>query len=117
LKLALAAGWGRPGEFGPNALRSVDRLTKEIEITHKRGFGLALEEAEPGVSAIAAMVRPDGGDAVAALAIVVPAVRLDRARIATLGPIVRAAAEELASLWPLGALHRAANQELAAASA
>jgi DNA-binding IclR family transcriptional regulator len=116
LKLALAAGWGRPGEFGPNALRSVDRLTKEIETTRKRGFGVALEEAEPGVGALAAMVCPDGGEGVAALAIVVPTVRLDKARIATLGPLVQAAAEELAVLWPLSAVHRAANEELAASA-
>lgn len=101
LKLVLEAGFGARGEFGPNALRSVDALSRELAQTRKRGYGLALEEAEPGVSSVAATIRPDGKAVVGAIAIVAPAVRLSADRIPQLAELAKKGADELGLVWPL----------------
>lgn len=52
--------------------------------TGYRGYGLAIEEAEPGLSAIAVTVCPQGGAPQGMLAITGPAVRMGDERIAEL---------------------------------
>ena len=69
--------------------------------TGYRGYGLAIEEAEPGLSAIAVTVCPQGGAPQGMLAITGPAVRMGYERIAELVEIARQGAKELAMLWPL----------------
>src|SRR5215472_9773731 len=43
--------------YGPNVVRSVEALLREIKATARRGYGLALSEAEFGVTAVAAAIR------------------------------------------------------------
>jgi DNA-binding IclR family transcriptional regulator len=104
LKLALAAGFGAPDDYGPNAVRSANALLRELKKTRERGYGLAIEEAEPGLSAIAVMVTPQTGPK-GVLAIVGPAVRMSDERIGELVDVARRAAKNLALLWPLRRLH------------
>jgi DNA-binding IclR family transcriptional regulator len=101
MKLVLAAGFGDRTEYGPNAVRSANSLLRELKKTRDRGYGLAIEEAEPGLSAVAAAVRLRGGAVQGALAIVGPAVRMGEARLGELVEIAREGAKELAMLWPL----------------
>jgi DNA-binding IclR family transcriptional regulator len=101
LRLVLQAGIARKPLYGPNAIDTVDALIAELDATAARGFGIAREEAENGVGAVAAAIRPLGGAAVGALAIVVPVFRLEEARVPGLGELARAAADELALVWPL----------------
>lgn len=101
LKLVLAAGFGAPTDYGPNAVRSVSNLLSDLKATRERGYGLALEEAEPGLSAVSVVVRPQGGQVKGTLAIVAPAVRMGDARQVALAGIAHTAAKELAMLWPL----------------
>src|SRR5262249_30007992 len=48
LELVLESGFGTPNAYGPNAIRSVEDMLRELERTRERGYGLAVEEAEPG---------------------------------------------------------------------
>lgn len=90
------------GKFGPNAIRSIDRLMLELDATAARGFGIAMNEAEPGVTAVAAAIRADGeSDTLGTVSIAGPSVRMTDSRIEDLGLLVVQSASELASLWPL----------------
>jgi len=104
LKLVLAAGFGEPGEFGPKARRTVDEFMVELERTRARGYGVALEEAEPGVSSVATIIKPHDAEVVAVLAVVAPAFRLPKTRLAEVAGLASKAASELALVWPLRAL-------------
>jgi DNA-binding IclR family transcriptional regulator len=101
LKMVLAAGFGQPGAFGPNALRSVEALQRELALTRKRGYGVAVEEAEPGVVGVALTIRATTGVPRGVLAIAGPTVRMTPKRIIDLAAMARKAADELAVVWPL----------------
>jgi DNA-binding IclR family transcriptional regulator len=101
LKLVIDAGFGRPGEFGPNAIHSVDALLAELAATQARGYGLAMEEAEPGVSSVSVLIRPDGDDPVGTIAVVSPASRMNADRVAEFARIAKTAATDLGMIWPL----------------
>lgn len=104
LRLVLAAGFGKVNDFGPKALRSVDALQKELTLTAKRGFGLAMEEAEPGVASVASVIRTDGDAVVGSVAVVAPAFRLPQERIPKIAALAQAAAADLGMVWPLRAI-------------
>lgn len=95
-------GFERADRYGPNALRSIEALLPELHATAARGYGLALNEAEPGVSAIAAAVRagPDGV-AVGTVSIAGPTARISEARIRDIIPVVMQCAADLSGVWPL----------------
>jgi hypothetical protein len=61
---------------------------------------LALNEAEPGVTAIAAAIRADGA-AVGTVSIAGPSARMTESRIRELAPVVTDCATELSGLWPV----------------
>jgi DNA-binding IclR family transcriptional regulator len=88
--------------YGPNVVRSVDALLRELKATARRGFGLALSEAEFGVTAVAAAIRPDDdGPALGTVSIAGPSARVTEKRAQELAPLVLRTARELANLWPL----------------
>ena len=117
LKRVLQVGFGGAAEFGPKALRTVDAIREELRATKKRGYGTAVEEAEPGVSSIAVVIQPDKHEVVAVLAIVAPAVRLTKARIAEFAKIAKQGAVKLEFVWPLRTLqHEQAEGGFRAAS-
>ncbi|WP_106180553.1 IclR family transcriptional regulator [Prauserella shujinwangii] len=72
-------------------------LHQDLERTLARGVGINHEEAEPGVSAVAAPVRGARGEVVAALSVTGCSQRLDVER---LGRVVRAAAGALSARLP-----------------
>ncbi len=99
---ALRNGFQDADKYGPNVVRSVDTLMREIEATARRGFGLAVNEAEPGVTAVAAAIRPArGGTALGTVSVAGPSARMTDSRVRELAPLVMQSASELASLWPL----------------
>ena len=106
MKLVLAEGFGKPAEFGPNAIRSVDALLRELSATNEKGFGLALEEAEPGVVAVATVIRAAEGDVVGTISVAGPVIRMTQERIPTLVSLLRSAARDIAMLWPLRKLRQ-----------
>jgi len=96
---------GTPG-FGPRAVTTMAALKRELRVTRKRGWGEALEEGEPGVAAIAVVLRPRGdatAPACATLSIAGPLARLDASRRAAIARETLAAAREIEDLWPLRA--------------
>ena len=88
--------------YGPNVVRSVDSLLREIRATARRGYGLAFSEAEFGVSAVAAAIRAgEGGPALGTVSIAGPSARITEKHAHELAPIVLETARELSTLWPL----------------
>jgi len=88
--------------YGPNVVRSENALLREIKATARRGYGTAVNEAEPGVSAVAAAIRLTNGDrAAGTISIAGPTVRMTEKRVREIAPFVVACAAEMATLWPL----------------
>jgi len=98
----LRVGFGDVEKYGPNVIRSLDALLQELEATKRRGYGLAVNEGEPGVSAIAAAIRPAGGGAaLGVVSIAGPSARMTEDRVGEMALLVLQTATELASFWPL----------------
>lgn len=103
--LALVEREGRMGTrgLGPNAVATTAALRRELRATRRRGYGEAIEEGEPGVAAIAVVVRPRRDPAAAVCATVSiagPLARMDAARRAGLARAAQRSALEIADLWP-----------------
>ena len=77
----------------------VDRDALEAAFAHIRedGFATAVDELEPGLTALAAPVHGPTGDVVAALAISGPTLRLPSERIAELKPVLTREAAALSA--------------------
>lgn len=100
--VAKHGGFRHADAFGPNVIRSIDALLKELRTTAKKGYGLAVNEAESGVTAIAAAIRSgDAGEAVGTVSIAGPTARMTESRVRELAPLVTQCAEELSRLWPV----------------
>jgi DNA-binding IclR family transcriptional regulator len=104
LRIVLQRGLqGRPG-MGKRAVGTVDELRRHLRDTRRRGYGLAVDEAEAGIVAIAAAFAssPAAGAATAGtVSVAGPGVRFDARRAAELAPHLQAAARELEQLWPV----------------
>jgi len=100
--IASHGGFVRAESYGPNVIRSIETLLKELRSTARRGYGLAVNEAEPGVTAVAAAVRSGtDGAAVGTVSIAGPSARMTDGRVRELAPLVMRCATELSSLWPV----------------
>ena len=92
--------------YGPNVVRSMDALLRELRATARRGYGLALSEAEFGVTAVAAAIRSDDeATTLGTVSIAGPSARITEKRVQELAPLVLRSARELADLWPLRKRH------------
>ena len=95
-------GFDHADRYGPNVIRSIEALMREIETTARRGYGLAVNEAEPGVTAMRRPCAPGPrGPAVGTVSIAGPSVRMTESARARARAAGRACAAELSSLWPL----------------
>jgi IclR family transcriptional regulator, acetate operon repressor len=89
-------------KYGPNVLRSIEALLRELKATARRGYGLAFSEAEFGVTAVAAAIRAgEHGPAQGTVSIAGPSARMTDERVRELAPLVLRSAFELSELWPL----------------
>ena len=104
LRIVCARGFATPPGFGRRAVRNVDELREHLADTRARGWGLAVEEGEPGTVAIATVFRasaePDAPVA-GTLSVAGPLTRLDDARRRELIPALMRASAELSEVWPL----------------
>jgi DNA-binding IclR family transcriptional regulator len=97
-------GFDRAAKYGPNVLRTTEALLRDLRATAKRGYGLAFNEAEPGVSALAAAIRSaEDGVGLGTVSIAGPTARVTEARLREMAPLVVQCAADLANLWPLRA--------------
>ena len=102
IQYALPNGFAEAGRFGPNVVGSVDALLRELDATVRRGYGVAVNEAEPGVTALAAAILPEGGGpALGTVSVAGPSARITAARLRELAPLVVECAAQMAQLWPL----------------
>ncbi len=100
--IAKQDGFSHADRYGPNVIRSIEALLKELRTTARRGYGLAVNEAEPGVTAIAAAIRSGAdGATVGTVSIAGPTVRMTESRMRELTPLVTQCATELSTLWPV----------------
>jgi DNA-binding IclR family transcriptional regulator len=97
VKIALDADLGKQRD-GLKTITTVPELLAEIEETRKRGYGLAQEEAEQGVAAVAVAVQDEHG-AVGTMSVAAPISRLGPERIVAILPDLRRAAEAMALAW------------------
>jgi len=74
---------------------------RELKKTRDRGYGLALGENEPGLSAISVRLCPMGGPSKRTLVIVAPAVRMGGEHIVEFVANARNRPRNLETLWPL----------------
>jgi DNA-binding IclR family transcriptional regulator len=74
-----------------NTLTSLQLLERELERTQRQGWATDNEEAELGVRCVAAGVRDDGGQLIAALSLSTPADRMK----SQWGPLIKETAERV----------------------
>jgi DNA-binding IclR family transcriptional regulator len=110
MRILKARGLAAVGSSGPRALRSYEAIADDLQRTRLRGWGLAEEEAESGVAAIARAIRPraPSGAAVGTVSVAGPIVRVTPERYASLADRLDVAAQELALVWPLAEAPRRA---------
>ncbi|MFM0700746.1 IclR family transcriptional regulator [Paraburkholderia sediminicola] len=99
---ALRGGLGKPNGAGTSkAITSVDQLIPELALTRKRGYGLVVEEAEPGVVALAVTVSSlTDGAVVGTISIAGPVLRIPPERYDAFHTLLREASAKLGSVWP-----------------
>lgn len=87
--------------LGPRALQDGEALLHDLTACRARGYGLAIEEAEPGVKAIAVVVRARHDQRVlGTMSIAGPLVRMGPERDAEFHALLQQAAGTLALVWP-----------------
>ena len=103
LRLARRGGFGsvRPT---PQTLREDAALLADLARVRMRGYGLAEQEAELGVTAVAVAIAGADGAALGTVSVAGPSLRLPPARIPELAAALRETASVLASIWPTRAI-------------
>ncbi|WP_184003689.1 MULTISPECIES: IclR family transcriptional regulator [unclassified Paraburkholderia] len=104
IEYALRGGLGKAsaaGAWTPKAITNVEQLIPELERTRQRGYGLVVEEAEPGVVALAVLVRalPDGA-VVGTMSIAGPVTRVQPERYEAFYALLQQASAKLGAVWP-----------------
>jgi DNA-binding IclR family transcriptional regulator len=103
VELALHSGLGKAAAraWGPKAITSIEQLIPELELTRQRGYGLVVEEAEPGVAALAVPVRSLTDSAVVGtMSIAGPVMRVQPERYDDFHALLNEAASKLGAVWP-----------------
>jgi len=103
MRIVREEGFPEPGRFGPRAIQSIDAFAAALDETRARGWGMAYEEGERGIAAIAAPICPSGPNtpAVATCSVAGPLMRFGAEDIVRNASRVMAAANEIAAIWPL----------------
>jgi DNA-binding IclR family transcriptional regulator len=104
--LALARANGL-GSRRPTARTLHDEAALRADLTRvrKRGYGLAEQEAELGVTALAMAVRGADGMVRGTVSVAGPSLRLPATRYPALAAMIAETTTELASFWPADLIH------------
>lgn len=81
--------------YTANTITTLDGLVRELEEVRQRGFAIAIDELEIGLTAVAAPVRNIHGEVMASLSISGPTFRLDARRVPQMTDAVVVAAQEV----------------------
>jgi DNA-binding IclR family transcriptional regulator len=106
MRIVAATAFRTPEHFGPNVIRDAERFRDELARTRARGYGLAVEEGEPGTAAVAVVVHGSAATdapAVGTLSVAGPVGRFTADRCRRFVAELQSAAAELSGLWPLRA--------------
>ncbi len=77
-------------------------LRRDLAAVRERGYARAIEEAEPGVAALAVAIRcPATGRTLGTTSVAAPVVRLPERRHADIVAQLVETASELARVWPV----------------
>lgn len=99
LSRVVASGLGNPALGGPRVITTKQTFSAALDETIEQGWASAIEEAEPGVAAIAAVIRMDQ-QVVGTVSVAGPIHRFSPPIIPSVAEKVVAAAKELSDLWP-----------------
>jgi len=81
--------------FTPTTITQVPILRKELERVRKQGFAIDNEESFPGIQCVAAPIRNNQGEAVAAISATVPKLRMGKQRTKELIQLVTRCAQKI----------------------
>ncbi|MEP9362892.1 IclR family transcriptional regulator [Nocardioides sp. CN2-186] len=85
---------GTLSRYTPTTITKKGKLREELAAVRERGYAVAVDELEEGLTAIAAPIRNAHGDVVASMSVSGPTFRLSDARVEDVVPqLVEAAAE------------------------
>lgn len=84
---------------GPSSSRNITQLKRQLRHIRKAGFAECVNEAGPGIVALAAPVRDAEGRVVAAVGIALPSVRYSKSRACKLRRALMAAAADIENEW------------------
>ena len=90
----LASYVGQLPAITPRTITKRSTLVAELALVRERGYAVAVDELEAGLTAIAAAVRNQHGEVVASLSVSGPTYRFTKSRMATLIPAATGAARE-----------------------
>ncbi|WP_027339883.1 IclR family transcriptional regulator [Halonatronum saccharophilum] len=83
-------------QFTPSTITSIEELKKNLKQIRKQGYAIDFEEMEEGVRCVAAPIKNDQGDIIAAISVSGPNIRItDRYLFNKLIPLVTSKAEEI----------------------
>ena len=68
-------------KFTPNTITSLKAFKEELPKVKKLGFAASIEESNPGLYAVAAPIRRNDGDVLAALTVLVPTARVSKDKL------------------------------------
>lgn len=109
VRIAFARGFRSNRTLGPNSARTIDELRERLRAARKRGYGVSLEEAEQGTTALAvpffASPRQDAPVA-GTISVAGPTVRISPERYDSLVAALRRAAQEIAGIWAVQSRQR-----------
>lgn len=89
---------GHVGElrrFTANTITSMQALGRELEEVRTRGYAIAVDELEVGLTAVAAPIRNGHGETIASMSVSGPTFRIDARRLPQLAQAVMRAAEDV----------------------
>lgn len=105
VRVLLRQGFGDRAELGPNAISTIEEFLAALERTRQWGYGLSIDEAEPGMSAIALPIHRSPNSATAGtISVAGPTARLTRERLIGFLPAMRAAVQDLSILWSVAGI-------------
>jgi DNA-binding IclR family transcriptional regulator len=91
----ISATAGKLRSFTTATISSVKRLRAAVADVRERGYAVAVDELELGLTAVAAPIRNASGDVRASMSVSGPTFRLNEARVAELLPLLTAAAQQV----------------------